>query len=98
MEVLTFIPGVGQLLSFIGSGFDMFLQGMSQLWNVNKMNNKIRLENANNEVYWNTQRIWDALMKKKQDAENKTKKDLEDRIKASEEKRKAYLNKHFMEK
>jgi hypothetical protein len=41
MDVLTFIPGVGQLLSFIGSGGDFFLQGMSQLWNVNKMKNAI---------------------------------------------------------
>jgi hypothetical protein len=41
MDVLTFIPGVGQLISFIGSGADFFLQGMSQLWNVNKINNQI---------------------------------------------------------
>jgi hypothetical protein len=47
MDVLIFIPGVGQLLSFIGSGMDFFLQGLSQLWNVNKMNNAIRLQNAN---------------------------------------------------
>jgi hypothetical protein len=56
MDVLTFIPGVGQLISFIESDVDFFLQGMSQLWNVNKINNKIRLENANNEAHWNTQR------------------------------------------
>jgi hypothetical protein len=56
MDVLTFIPGFGQLLSFIGSSVDFFLQGMSQLWNVNKMNNTIRLENANNEAQWNTVR------------------------------------------
>jgi hypothetical protein len=48
MDILTFTPGVDQLLSFIGSGMDFFLQGMSQLWNVNKINNKIRLGNANN--------------------------------------------------
>jgi hypothetical protein len=47
MYVLTFIPGVGQLLFYIGSRIDFFLQGMSQLWNVNKMNNSIKLQNAN---------------------------------------------------
>jgi hypothetical protein len=47
MDVLTFIPGVGQLLSFIGSSMDFFLQSISRLWNVNKMDNGIRLQNAN---------------------------------------------------
>jgi hypothetical protein len=56
MDVLIFIPGVGKLLSFIGLDMDFFLQGMSQLWNVNKINNAIRLENANWEAHWNTQR------------------------------------------
>jgi hypothetical protein len=50
MNVLTFIPGVSLLLSFIKSGVD-FLQGISQLLKLNKMNNDIRLKNANNEVY-----------------------------------------------
>jgi hypothetical protein len=40
-DVLTFIPGVGKLFSFIRSGMNFFLQGMSKLWNVNKMNNAI---------------------------------------------------------
>jgi hypothetical protein len=38
---------------------------MSQLWNVNKMNNSIKLQNANWEAEWNTQWRWDELMKKK---------------------------------
>jgi hypothetical protein len=71
MNVLTFIPNVGQMLSFIGSGIDFFLQGMSQLWNVNKMNNAIRLQNANWKAHWNTERRWNELMKKKQDAVDK---------------------------
>jgi hypothetical protein len=83
MDVLTFIRGVGQLLSFIGSGMDFFLQGMYQLWNVNKMNNAIRLQNANWETEWNVKRRWDALIKKKKKSEDKAKKDLADREKAS---------------
>jgi hypothetical protein len=43
MDVLSFIPGVGQLLSFIGSCINFFLQDMSQLWNANKMNNAMYL-------------------------------------------------------
>jgi hypothetical protein len=31
MDILIFIPSVGELLSFIGSGMDFFLQGMSKL-------------------------------------------------------------------
>jgi hypothetical protein len=50
MDFLTFIPGIGQLISFIESGMDFFLQRKSQVLNVKKMNNPIQLENANNEV------------------------------------------------
>jgi hypothetical protein len=82
MDILIFIPGVGQLLSILESGIDIFLQGMSKLWNVNKMNNAIRLENANNEAYRNTKHRCDALMQKKKDAEDKAKKDLADKEKA----------------
>jgi hypothetical protein len=61
MDVLTFIPGVGQLISFIGSGVDFFLQGKSQLWNVNKTSNAIRLQNANWEAEWNPKKRLDVL-------------------------------------
>jgi hypothetical protein len=56
---------------------------MSQLWNVNKMNNKIRLQNTNWEAHCNTQQRRVALMKKKKDAEDKAKKDVADREKAA---------------
>jgi hypothetical protein len=95
MDVLTFIPGVGQLISFIGSGIDFFLQDISQLWNINKINNKIRLENANSEAHWNNVRRWNELMKKEQDAVDKYKKDFAEKEKASEERAKACLKKSF---
>jgi hypothetical protein len=47
------------------------------------MNNYIRLQNANWETEWKTKQRWDELMKKKKDAEDKAKKDLADREKAS---------------
>jgi hypothetical protein len=93
MDVLTFIPGVGQLLSFIGSGMNFFFHGMSQLRNVNKMNNAIRLQNANLEVEWNTQRSWDELMKTKKDAPDKFMKDLADREKTSGDRWEEHLKK-----
>jgi hypothetical protein len=60
---------------------DFFLQSISQLWNVNKMNNAIRLQNVNWEAEWNTKQRWDAIIKKKKDTENKARKDLADREK-----------------
>jgi hypothetical protein len=56
---------------------------MSQLWNLNKINNTIRLENANNEGYWNTKKRWNGLVQKKKYGEEKAKKDLRDREKTS---------------
>jgi hypothetical protein len=55
---------------------------MSQLWNVNKMNNAIRLQNVNWKAKWNTKQRCDAFIKKKKDAEDKARKDLADREKA----------------
>jgi hypothetical protein len=84
MDVLTFIPHINQIISFIGSGVDFFLQGMSQLWNINKIKNKIRLENANAEARFNTEQRWNALMKKKKEERDKALKELADRQKATE--------------
>jgi hypothetical protein len=85
MDVLTLIPGVGQLLFFIGSGMDFFLQGMYHLWNVKKMNNAIRLQNANWQGEWNSKQRLNILMQKREDIKNKAKKDLADREKAIRE-------------
>jgi hypothetical protein len=62
---------------------NFFLQGMAELWNVNKMNTAIRLQNCNWEPEWNTKQRWDAIMKKKQDAADKARKDLAHREKSS---------------
>jgi hypothetical protein len=69
-DVLNMVIGLGIISSFFGTGVDFFLDGMSDIWNIEKQNAKITRDNEEHAKYVDYLNMVNSVRKEREDKMN----------------------------